>query len=76
MDKNLLIRGVEKILDLEPLTLVGDEEIVKLPNWDSLVFLELLSMIEKEYGTILNVEAMIECKTLDELFGLINETAN
>ena len=50
-----------------------DTDFRSLEEWDSLISLCIMSMIKDEYGFYLKPEEMKLCKTIQDLFDVVNQ---
>jgi acyl carrier protein len=60
--------AIEGIL---PGSLSPDSELSSIEEWDSLAALSALAMIDAEYDTEVSGNELRKCKTLRDLFGVI-----
>ncbi len=67
--KQLISEGLE--LDISEVTesLILDPE----DNWDSLALLSIISQIDTQYGIQLDGEKLASCRTITEIYNLIND---
>jgi acyl carrier protein len=63
----VLGRGVEEIPD--------DAQASSLEGWDSLRHLELMLMLEAQFGVHISTESMIELVSLEQIEGYLGEHA-
>jgi len=47
-----------------------------LEEWDSVLVLNLIAMIDEEYDVIISFEEIDDCKSIQELFELIAKRSN
>lgn len=47
----------------------------EIEYWDSLATLSVLAMIDMEYNTSIRADELIECKTIEDVFNLANNSA-
>lgn len=66
-----LNKQIAEILGIDNLT--DDEEIKKLPNYDSLNMLTVISFIKKEYDIILTAGDINKINTINDLRKIMQE---
>ena len=54
--------------ETDPATITADTVYSQLEEWDSVMVLLLVSMVDEEYGVIVDVEEMSETETVTDLF--------
>lgn len=54
--------------ETDPSTITADTVYTQLEEWDSVMVLLLVSMVDEEYGVIVDVEKMSETETVNDLF--------
>jgi len=72
MTKSEFCERLEEILELEPNTIRGNEELGDLEGWDSLAKLSFIAMVDSEFQTIISAKALLACKTVNELMNLFD----
>ncbi len=50
----------------------SDTVYSELEEWDSVMVLSLISMIDEEYGVVVDVDEMSETRTVEDLFNYVN----
>lgn len=50
----------------------ADTVYSELEEWDSVMVLSLISMIDEEYGVVVDVDDMSETRTVEDLFNYVN----
>jgi len=58
--------------ETDPASINADTVYSQLEEWDSVMVLLLVSMIDEEYGVIVDVEKMSETETVKDLFEYVN----
>jgi acyl carrier protein len=71
MTRQEALRLLETTLEMAPNTLTGEEHLRDLDGWDSLSALAFIAMADKERGLALPGNAVVRCRTVDELIGLL-----
>ena len=54
--------------ETDPSSITADTVYSEIEEWDSVMVLLLVSMIDEEYGVIVDVEEMSETETVKDLF--------
>ena len=54
--------------ETDPSSITADTVYSQLEEWDSVMVLLLVSMVDEEYGVIVDVEEMSETETVNDLF--------
>lgn len=54
--------------ETDPSTITADTVYSEIEEWDSVMVLLLVSMIDEEYGVIVDVTEMSEAETVNDLF--------
>lgn len=62
---------IELFDDIDPKSITPSTKFRELDDWDSIMALSLLGMIDDEYGVTLNSADMKECQTIEDLFNKI-----
>lgn len=57
--------------DIVPSSLSADTKFRELEDWDSIMALSLIGMVDEEYGVTLNASDMKNCQTLGDLHSII-----
>ena len=73
MDKTSLYLELEKLLELPPGSVRGDQSLTQMPEWDSLAVISFIAMVDNKYGVILQGSKVEACTTVDELVHSIEE---
>jgi len=55
-------------------TLKPETKFVELEEWDSLIVLSLIAMVDTEFGVNLNVDEINASENIDQLFKLIQKS--
>jgi acyl carrier protein len=66
------VRNFENAIEgIEPGSLTPDTEFATIEQWDSLAALSVLAMVDAEYDTEISGNELRKCRTLQDLFGVI-----
>lgn len=69
MKKNKTIKKIAKLLKTNEKNLIKVDNFQKFETWDSLVHLEILSTLEKEYGNKINrIQNLAQLTSLKKIF--------
>ena len=71
MDQNAFLRNLEKVFELKPGTLKGNERLSNIETWDSLAILGFIAMADKIYSATVKGEDVAGCKTVEDLAALL-----
>ncbi|MFE2164552.1 phosphopantetheine-binding protein [Streptomyces sp. NPDC059447] len=47
----------------------------EVPEWDSVLLLQLIALVEEETGRRLSVRAVLEARTFEQIYALVKECA-
>ncbi|MGA2936329.1 MAG: acyl carrier protein [Syntrophobacteraceae bacterium] len=72
MSKDEFYAHLESILELEPNTIHGAENLKDLDGWDSLAKISFIAMGDVELGVIVSATGLLACKTVGDLVRLFN----
>jgi acyl carrier protein len=72
MDQETFLSLVEEILEVGEGTL-GLNDSLKTIEWDSLANISLIAEIDSRIGESLNAERLAACKTVRDLYALLDE---
>ncbi|WP_407321316.1 acyl carrier protein [Dickeya ananatis] len=50
----------------------AQEDLTTLPEWDSLTFVYLLMEIEKQQNVKIDVEQVLQCTTLNDIYKVVS----
>ncbi|MGA1205861.1 MAG: acyl carrier protein [Opitutales bacterium] len=67
------IENLSMGLNAPDLTILPDNRLADLPNWDSLAILTTLSMIDMEYRVTLTGTDLQNCNTVADLFAMVEK---
>ena len=71
MTRQEFLREFEKIVNLDPGTLGGDDLLEDLAHWDSLKMLDFVVDAEAKFNVVLDGEAVSRATTVNDLVGLV-----
>jgi acyl carrier protein len=66
---------LHEILEVPAGSLVGDEELSSIENWDSLSIVTVIAQVHVETGHTLEADAVKGCTNMAQLFDLIEPLA-
>ena len=72
MNKEEFINLIEDVMEEDTGTFKGPE-ILKDIGWDSIAFMSFLAKVDSELGVTLAPAKITQCKTVDDLVGLVSE---
>jgi len=73
MQKNEFLRLIEEAIESDPNTLTGEEVLAELDGWDSMSILGFLALVDERLGVAIQPKLLAECKTVDDLVGLVGD---
>ena len=65
---SLLRDNIDAFEDVE---IAPDTDLTKLPEWDSLALISIMSIAASEYGVILNAMEILGADSVGEIYALI-----
>ena len=71
-DEDFLLK-LDKLLELDDGVIKGDEFLNDLPAWDSLSVLGFITLIDREFNTILSPADIDNAKKIDDLVVLLGD---
>lgn len=73
MEINDFIKKFANIFEeTDPASIKADTVYSELKEWDSVMLLSLISMVDEEYGIIVDVDELSETRTVEDLFNYVN----
>ena len=70
MTRSEFLLEMDDILGLPPGTLLGNEKLDELQNWDSTSLITLISLAESNNGVSLSLQRIVDCSTVGDLLQL------
>ena len=67
------MRSFEDLKELPSESLDDNTEFRNLPKWDSLKMVELLAMLDEDFGVNVEVSKLQVCKTVSDVFSLMKQ---
>jgi acyl carrier protein len=71
MTRTEFLREMEEILGLKSGTLMGNEKLEDLENWDSTALVSLIAVAESRSNTEITLEQVVSCSTVGDLLRLL-----
>jgi acyl carrier protein len=71
MGKPDFLRLLDELFEFDEGTLTGAETLQEISGWSSLTFVGLIALLDEECGITLAPAAILNCKTVDDLFHLV-----
>ncbi len=62
---------LDDMLELDPGTLKGDEQLSDIPEWDSLAVISFIALVDEQFEIILEGEKLAEAKSIADLISLL-----
>lgn len=70
MDTKDFLLALDEMLELDPGTLTGTEELESLENWDSLAVISFIALVDEKLGLVVEGEKLAKAKTVGDLLAL------
>ena len=68
MDKATFLKELEILLEAEPGTLTGRENLDQIEGWNSLAIMSFLAFAAERLGVTVSPKGILACRTSEELF--------
>jgi acyl carrier protein len=62
---------MDDMLELDPGTLTGTEQLSDIPEWDSLAVISFIALVDEQFNIILEGEKLAEAKSVHDLLALL-----
>ncbi|HVJ52132.1 MAG TPA: acyl carrier protein [Aliidongia sp.] len=62
---------LDDMLELDPGTLTGAEQLSDIPEWDSLAVISFIALVDEQFDLILEGEKLAEAKSVRDLINLL-----
>ncbi len=70
---NTILLALDDLLELDPGTLTGSEELKDIETWDSLTVMGFIAMADEDFEVMVPPAQLSKCKTVADLITLIND---
>lgn len=70
MDRTEFLLALDEMLELDPGTLTGAEELETIDTWDSLAVISFIALVDEKLGHVVEGEKLVKARTVDDLLGL------
>jgi acyl carrier protein len=64
---------LDDLLENDPGTLKGEENLGSLRGWDSLAVIGFIALLDQHFGVSVPSRKILECKTVADLAGLVGQ---
>lgn len=71
MTKKDFYRLIDEIIEADPGTIKGGEQLADLPAWDSLAVVGFIASMDKNLGASVSAAQLIEAKSVEDLLRLV-----
>ena len=71
MARDDFLRLLDELFELDEGTITGSETLKEIPEWSSLTFIGLISMVDEHCGVMLAPDAVLACGTVNDLADLV-----
>ncbi|HZH27279.1 MAG TPA: phosphopantetheine-binding protein [Azospirillaceae bacterium] len=72
MTKTEFLAALDELLELDPGTLTGTEQLDDLDNWDSLAVVSFIALVDERLGLVVAGDALSKAKTVADLLALVD----
>jgi acyl carrier protein len=72
MTKADFLQLLNELLELEPGTLTGDENLKDFEIWDSMTVLGFIAMVDEHFGFTVSPERLAQSQTVNDLVELLD----
>lgn len=66
-----ITKFIELFDDLDPSLILPSTKFRDLENWDSIMGLSVIGMIDEEYGVEFNAEDMSQCQIIEDIYNKV-----
>jgi acyl carrier protein len=73
MQREDFYKFLEGVLEWEPSSMVGNEELNRDGNWDSLAFISVIGYIDEKYNKVISAAELGKVKTADEILMIVEK---
>ncbi len=71
MDQANLLKSLDDLLELDPGTLTGSEELSALEAWNSLAVIGFMAIANEEFGVVVSPKKIAACTKVSDLVALL-----
>jgi acyl carrier protein len=71
MEKQEFLLLLDEVFEVPQGTLQGFEVVRSLENWDSLMILSLMALVDEKFGLTLEADDVNRCVIVDDFVGLL-----
>ncbi len=72
MTRQVFLTKLDSLLELDPGTLKGPEELTSIVTWDSLALMSFIALVHREFAVRLPGKQIATCKTVDDLLRFVD----
>ncbi len=73
--RETILLSLDDLLELDPGTLTGSEELKDIEAWDSLAVMGFIAMVDEEFDVMVPPAQLSKCKTVVDLIALVENHA-
>ncbi|MBB6252237.1 acyl carrier protein [Nitrospirillum iridis] len=73
MNRKEFLAALDEMLELDPGTLQGPEELDGIDSWDSLAVISFIALVDEKFDTVVAGEDLAKAKTVDDLLALVSD---
>ena len=74
IDQEQFLKNMQESLEIEDRSLQMSDQFRQYPEWESIVFLAVIAMIDEEYGFIIRGDQFKALSTLQDIYDLISKS--
>ena len=72
MTKKDFLLQLDELIEAEPGSLNGSEQLRDLSGWNSLAVMGFIAMVDDRLGVTVSAKRLAECQTVDDLVQLLD----
>ena len=76
MNKSEFLKAIDEVIEADPGTLQGPEELANVSEWNSLAVLGFIAMVDERFSVTVSAKRLAACKTVNDLVGLLGDRVN
>lgn len=70
MKKSEFLALLDELIEEEPGTLTGQEQLETIELWDSLTIVGFIALVDEHFDIVLSAKKVYDCQTIDDLVAL------
>jgi acyl carrier protein len=73
MNRSEMMTYLEELLERPKGSLTGEESLAAISSWDSVAVVGFIALIDEKFGFRVPGKQITDCRTVNELLGLLGE---